>query len=116
MTLLDLRDLLLSTGIKVYHFDAADQVEKYIVWGESGENLEYADDAPEYEVVTGFISYITPVEYDSTVDVIRNTLTGAEVSLRLMSIAYNREMKLIKYTWRFEITPDGDDMYGDVSY
>lgn len=120
MSLLALRDALVATGIPTYHFTAAEENEKYIVWAEEGETSYFrtaethslwADDHMAQQTMSGVINYITIEEYDANVDIIQRALYDAGVSYSLADIVVYRDLERIQYQWKFEM-PVSDSIYG----
>jgi len=105
MKLKELRDLLLSTGIPVYHYIAKDVTGNYIVWAEERQgDTEYADDKILYQGIEGRIFYYTQTEFDPAFDLIQEKLNSGDLSWKLEQISYDEETSYIIYEWIFEVT------------
>ncbi len=112
MSLLALRDALTATGIPTHHFTADSKQQQYIVWYERGEGQsEWADNSLGETVIYGYVSYVTSLEYDPNVDIIRCAMDENGISYKLVDIGYDEEAQRIEYQWRFEIAV-GDSLYG----
>ena len=99
-----IRDILNKACNHVYHYDALDKVEDYIVWAESGSgDNAYFDNKMEEYALTGTIDFFTKTEYNPIIDKIEEELTSNQISFFLNSVQYEEETKLIHYEWRFEI-------------
>ncbi len=104
MTLLDLRNLLLTITPNVYHYKACEVKEQYIVWAEDGEaGSVNANDEKEDQVIQGTIDYFTKTEFDPNFELIQDKLNSANLSWRLNSIQYEEETSFIHYEWTWEM-------------
>jgi len=104
MRLTDLRDLLLTIGVDVFHYYATQQSDKYIVWAEDGEaGSSDGDNQKMAQVLQGTIDYFTKTEFDPNFDLIQNKLNSAEISWRLNSIQYEEDTGYIHYEWVWEL-------------
>lgn len=121
MSLLQLRDALVATGIPTYHFTASEEEPKYIVWLEEGElsyfrtadtHSMWADNQLAEQAISGMINYVTDEEYDSNVDLIQHVFKDIGLSYSLSSIEYNKQLQRIHYKWTFEMAI-GANIYGE---
>lgn len=121
MSLLQLRDALVATGIPTYHFTASEEEPKYIVWLEEGERSYFrtadthsmwADNQLAEQAISGMINYVTDDEYDSNVDLIQHVFKDIGLSYSLSSIEYNKQLQRIHYKWTFEMAI-GENIYGE---
>ena len=121
MSLLQLRDALVATGIPTYHFTASEEEPKYIVWLEEGERAYcrtadthsmWADNQLAEQAINGMINYVTDEEYDSNVDLIQHVFKDIGLSYSLSSIEYNKQLQRIHYKWTFEMAI-GENIYGE---
>lgn len=121
MSLLQLRDALVTTGIPTYHFTASEEDPKYIVWLEEGERSYFrtadthsmwADNQLAEQAISGMINYVTNEEYDSNVDLIQHVFKDIGLSYSLSSIEYNKQLQRIHYKWTFEMAI-GENIYGE---
>ena len=106
MKLSDLKDLLLTIGVDVFHYYATQpqQSDKYIVWAEDGEADSTSGDNKKIDqVLQGTIDYFTKTEFDPNVEVIQEKLNSAEISWRLNSIQYEEDTGYIHYEWVWEL-------------
>lgn len=107
MKLTDLRDLLKTTNLPVYHYFAQKQAEKYIVWAEDGEDTSLnADNEKNEQVIQGTIDYYTKKEYDPNFNTIQNVLKTADLTWRLNSIQREKDTGYIHYEWVFSFIND----------
>lgn len=105
MTLVDLRDLLLSITPNTFHYSAKDQTGNYIVWAEEGQGeVEEADDKIYTQEIIGAITYFTQIEFDSVFNTIQEKLNSVNIGWSLESVQYAEEEEYIIYTWTFGIT------------
>ncbi len=121
MSLLQLRNALVATGIPTYHFTASEEEPKYIVWLEEGERSYFrtadthsmwADNQLAEQAISGMINYVTDEEYDSNVDLIQHVFKDIGLSYSLSSIEYNKQLQRIHYKWTFEMAI-GENIYGE---
>lgn len=121
MSLLDLRDALVATGIPTHHFTASEDEPKYIVWLEEGERSYFrtadthslwADNEVAEQAISGMINYVTDEEYDPNVDMIQGVFRDIGLSYSLISVQYNKQLQRIHYQWNFEMAV-GDSIYGE---
>ena len=98
------KDALLTVTDTVFHYFAEDQLDRYIVWAESGEvsSLE-ADNRKQEQTIGGTIDYFTKTDFDPNIDAIQNALKSAEISFLLESVQYEEETGYIHYEWKFEV-------------
>lgn len=99
-----LRDVLKQLDIDVYHYDAMNATDEYIVWAESGESGSMnADNEKDEQSIAGTIDLYTQKEYNPIVDELQKKLNENVISFVLSSVQYEDETKLIHYEWEFEI-------------
>jgi hypothetical protein len=104
MTLLDLRDLLLTVTSDVFHYHAHKKPDKYIVWAEDGQgDSVFADEKMEDRALQGTIDYFTKTEFDPNVELFQTKLTEAEISWRLNSVQHEDDTGYIHYEWIWEL-------------
>lgn len=113
MSVLDVRDTLLSVLDDVYHFEApAGKPERYAVWGETGVDMRVnADNKTRYAAVSGEILFYTAYEYDTKADEIANAFAGKGIVCNLTAIGYDYEMAYTVYTYVFEVTCGEGNLY-----
>ena len=121
MSLLQLRDALVATGIPTYHFTASEEEPKYIVWLEEGERAYFrtadthsmwADNEVAEQAISGVINYVTDEEYDGNVDLIQHVFRDIGLSYSLSSIEYNKQLQRIHYKCTFKMAI-GENIYGE---
>ena len=104
MTLLDLKNALLSVTDAVYHLDATGATGSYIVWAEDGQGeTVWADDRMREQAITGTIDYFTKTEYDPAFTAIQEALQTLGISYRLNSVQYEVDTKYLHYEWIWEM-------------
>lgn len=100
--------LLLTVTENVFHYEALNQTDKYIVWAEDseGDSLE-GDNHKINQSIQGTIDYFTLEEMDSNVDTIQSVLKNADISFYLNSVQYESRddsgSGYIHYEWVFEV-------------
>lgn len=108
MKLSDIRDLLLTVGVPVYHFHALKQPNQYIVWAEDTQgDSGHADNHMTIQVIQGTIDYFTKTEFDSIFNTIQEKLNSIDIAWRLNSIQHEKDTGYIHYEWVWEMVNDG---------
>ncbi|AKL96625.1 hypothetical protein CACET_c31810 [Clostridium aceticum] len=104
MTLVELRDLLLTIGVPAYHFEAHKEKGNYIVWAEDGQgDSGYADNRMTTQVIQGTIDYYTKTEFDPVFKQIQEKLNSVDIAWRLNSIQHEENTGYIHYEWVWEM-------------
>jgi ethanolamine utilization microcompartment shell protein EutL len=104
MTLVNLRDLLISTGIPIHHYEAHKATGNYIVWAEDGQaGAGHGDNHMKTQIIGGTIDYFTKTEFDPAFDTIQAKLNSADLAWKLNSIQYEKETGYIHYEWVFGV-------------
>lgn len=99
-----LRDILLGVTEDVYHYEAKERPDKYVVYAEDGGGNDFASDNQKTgQAIQGSIDYFTKEEFDPTVDAIQDALDKAQISYYLNSVQYEDETEFIHWEWVFEI-------------
>lgn len=108
MTLSDklklVRDALLQTSGKVYHYTKGnDAGKRYIVWQESEESSSAnMNNRKAEQEIRGTVDLYTCIEFDTLADEIQTALNNADrIAWRLNSTQYEDETELIHYEWEF---------------
>ncbi len=104
MTLLDLGLALMTVGVPVYHLEAHEQADRYIVYAEDGQaDSLWADGKMQEQAIQGTIDYFTKTEFDPIIKEIQKALNDAGVSWRLNSVQYETDTRFQHYEWIWEI-------------
>lgn len=104
MSLVKLRDALLSITPNVHHYEAHKAKGNYIVWAEDGQgSAGYADNRMILQGIQGTIDYFTNDEFDPVFDQIQAALNALGMSWRLNSIQYEKDTGYIHYEWVWEM-------------
>lgn len=98
-----IRDALLTVSKNVYHFEALEKKDKYIVWAEDGEGNSGHSDNKKNQVIQGTIDYFTKDDADPVVEEIQEALELYEISYKLNSVQYEDETEYIHYEWIWEV-------------
>ena len=86
------------------HYEALKQDDRYIIWAEDGSGSRLgADNAVEYQSITGTIDLYTSMESDPYVEQIQSALKAAKICYYLNAVQYEDDTKLIHYEWVFEV-------------
>ena len=108
MTLQDFRDILLTIGVPVYHFEGFQEKDSYLVWQEEGQSdAVYADNKMLTQYIEGTLDYFTQVEFDPNFELIQSALNNGQIAWGLTNIDFDVESKYIHYEWRWTIGTDG---------
>lgn len=111
MTLLNLRDALLTVTNKAYHYEPPEGTSgSYIVWAEDGQaDAVHGDNRMQTQALTGTVDYFTKTEYDANVQKIQKALSDAKIPWRLESVQYEDETGYIhhEFVWQIEVDPHG---------
>ncbi len=102
MTLLELRDLLLTVGVPVFHYHASQQTESYIVWNEFGRKGLSADSQIQEKAIKVQVDYFTKTEFDSTVEEIDSLLDSDDISFEYQ-VDYEEDTGYIHHIWDGEV-------------
>ena len=102
MRLDKIRDALLTVGVPVDRYEAAQRPDKYIVWAEDGANVHYADGRASEMAWTGTVDYFTKTEEDPNIELIWQALE-AVCACALNSVQYEDDTKFLHYEFTWEI-------------
>lgn len=104
MELKGFRDILVGTGIPVFHFVAKNKACPYLVWAEDGqEDASYNDNVMTSQYIGGSLDYYTKDEYDPNVGKIQQALNTGSTPWKLNSIQYEEENGIIHYEWYWKV-------------
>ena len=90
----------------MYHYYRPQLTPPFGAWAEDSEGDSFAaDNRKREQVITGFVSYYTQTEYDSTLDRIQEILNGFDFPFgwRLESVQYEDDTDLIHYEWTWSV-------------
>ena len=102
MSLDRIKAALLTVGVPVDHYEAAQRPDKYIVWAEDGANALHADGRLSELAWTGTVDYFTKTEDDPNVELIWQALESV-CACALNSVQYEDGTGYIHYEWAFEV-------------
>ncbi|HBV86885.1 MAG TPA: hypothetical protein DEF42_09610 [Desulfosporosinus sp.] len=102
MTLLELRDLLLTVGVPVYHYHASKQTESYIVWSEFGTKKLNSDSQMKEKVIKVQVDLFTKTEFDPNVEEIDSVLDSDDISFDYQ-VDYEEDAGYIHHIWDCEV-------------
>ena len=105
MSVLEVRDALLTVTKEVYHCKAPEGIKRYIVWVEGGGSGTdpWADNKMQQQSISGTADYYTDTEYDITVDKIQLAFSDADISFSIISLEYYNDTCSWHYQWRWEV-------------
>lgn len=92
----------------VFHYWRPDSYP-YLVWQEDMESDSFHSGNHKTEqCIHCTADYYTKTEYDANIDVIQEVLNYLCVPWRIEAVQYEEELKLIHYTWEFEVAEIGE--------
>lgn len=98
-----IRDALKTVTDDVFHYEAYEKKDKYIVWQEEMESdSSTADNKKDIQVLQGSIDYFTKEDVDKNVDKIQDALEIMGISFYLNSVQYEDETGYIHFEWIWE--------------
>ncbi len=105
MSLLKVRDALLTVTEEVYHLEPTDEAQiPYIVWAEDTQSGGiYSDCQTKKVTLQGTIDYYTTTEYDENVGLINDALNAAYIPHWIGSIQHDKNTGITHYEWIFEV-------------
>jgi hypothetical protein len=110
MKLVDLRDILLSTGIETFHYEASKAKGNYIVWAEEGQGQSHtADNHVVMQTIRGTIEYFTKTEFDPMFDAIQTLLNSVNIDEMVWQWDLTEKIRdsgYIRHLWTWEIVND----------
>jgi hypothetical protein len=102
MTLLEFKDLLLTTGLPVHHYHAHKQTNRYIVWAEYGGHNQTADNAITEKAIRVQVDLFTKTEFDPAVEAINSLLDRDDISFKYLC-DYEPDTGYIHHIWDTEV-------------
>ncbi len=109
MGLKKVRDALLTVTDKVYHYEAWEESDKYIVWAEDSYHKTLSGDGQTMErYAEGTIDYFSREEYDPAVTEIMDALERADIPHYLNTVQWHQEEDYIHHEWVFEVRVHGE--------
>lgn len=104
MTLREFRDLLLTVTPEVYHLEALEAGEEYIVWSETGGNALAADGRRSQVVRHIQVDFWTTQEYPTLLETLMETLGSNDcVSVSEPIPDYDEETKMQRFIVECEV-------------
>lgn len=99
-----IRDALLTITDNVYHYEAMDRPDRYIVYAEESEgSSQESDNKKTEQSIQGTIDYFTKTEWDEFSDQIQTVLADAKISFYLNSVQFEEETGYTHYEWVWEV-------------
>ncbi len=104
MTIKDFKNLLIQSGVPVYHQQAHKQINKYIVWAETSQKSLKADGATAETTAIVAVDYYTNTEYDDTFNNFLLFLeTFDEISVSDCDIEFDSNTGYTRYMTTIEV-------------
>lgn len=99
-----IEEILLTITDKVYHYEAMDSPDQYIVWAEEmeGSSVE-GDDRKINQSIQGTIDYFTKSDWDENVEKIQKALKENCISFYLNSVQIEEDTGYQHYEWVWEV-------------
>lgn len=87
-----------------FHYFAAENLDKYIVWAEDGQaEALHGDNKMDIQIKQGTVDLFTRDEYDPLFDSIQNAMNDAGMSWRWESTQYEEDTEYIHHEWVWEV-------------
>ena len=98
-----IEEILLTITDKVYHYEAMDSPDQYIVWAEEMEvSSVEGDDRKINQSIQGTIDYFTKSDWDENVEKIQKALKENCISFYLNSVQIEEDTGYQHYEWVWE--------------
>lgn len=105
MTLQAFRDLLLTLGVPVHHYEPEQQTDKYIVWHEYGTGGCHGDNVRAVRVRSVQVDLFTREEFDPLADALEALLTDSQIPFDGPQTDFEDDTGYIHIWWDCEV-PD----------
>ena len=100
MNLDEIKNLLLSVTLNVFHQWANTDADEYIVWAEDSEDdAVHADNRKELQVLDVTVDVFTREEYPDIIKRLQNAFNEAELPFELLSIQYEQDTGYTHYEY-----------------
>lgn len=100
MNLDEIKNLLLSVTLNVFHQWADTDADEYIVWAEDSEAAAvHADNRKELQVLDVTVDVFTREEYPDIIKRLQNAFNEAELPFELLSIQYEPDTQFTHYEY-----------------
>ena len=100
MNLDEIKNLLLSVTLNVFHQWADTDADEYIVWTEDSESgAVHADNRKELQILDVTIDVFTKDEYPDIIKRLQNAFNEAELPFELLSIQYEQDTGYTHYEY-----------------
>lgn len=100
MNLDEIKNLLLSVTLNVFHQWADTDADEYIVWAEDSEAAAvHADNRKELQVLDVTVDVFTREEYPDIIKRLQNAFNEAELPFELLSIQYEQDTGYTHYEY-----------------
>ena len=99
-----IEEILLTVTDSVFHYEAMDKSDQYIVYAEDSEGSSVeGDDQKINQSIQGTIDYFTKKDWDENVIKIQEVLKNARISFYLNSVQFEEETGYQHYEWVWEV-------------
>ncbi len=99
------KNALLEVTKEVYHYEAGNKGERYIVYSEDAEASGlHGDNRKLSQAIQGTIDLFTKNENDEWAAGIQDTMQRNRIAFRLGTVEYEDETQYIHYQWIFEVS------------
>ncbi|WP_041274641.1 hypothetical protein [Desulforamulus reducens] len=102
MSLVNLRDLLLTVTPNVYHYHAHKKHDSYIVWSEYGTQGLNADSEIQEISWRVQVDFFTKTEFDPNVEKISSLLDREDISFSYL-VDYEQDTGYVHHIWDCEV-------------
>lgn len=117
MTMIELRDTLLTITESIFHYKPLKPGNKYIVWSEITQSgAKHADNKATHQAIRCAVHFFTKDEFDHDFFRIQRKFNDAEIPWRLNSVQYEEDTGFIHYEWYVDVDyewgeDDGQDCF-----
>lgn len=99
-----IEELMLTVTDSVFHYEAMNKPDWYIVYAEDSEGSSVeGDDRKINQSIQGTIDYFTKKDWDENVNKIQEVLKNARISFYLNSVQFEEETGYQHYEWVWEV-------------
>jgi hypothetical protein len=100
MTLKEIKEFLLGITLNVYHYEAWQQPDTYIVWAEDGESdAIHGDNKKLKQILDVTIDVYTKDEYPEIIEQLQQGFNDKGIPFELLSIQYEKDTKYVHYEY-----------------
>lgn len=103
MTQTEFKDILVETGLNVYHNVANQDEGNYIVWNLVGFNYAFSCNTVEERNALYSVNYYSKDEYDENFLLVESVLENHELSFSTPVVVYDMSTNITMYSFTVEV-------------